>query len=79
MARRFEQDFEPEMTPEWFPAWVLLEEPGLAAALTPHRTDDEPSRAFDLVIALLAHPGLDERGIPRHGARLGGAFSPCSC
>ena len=58
-----EQDFEPEMTPEWFPAWVLLEEPGFAAALAPRRTDDEPSRAFDVVIALLVNPDLDERGI----------------
>ena len=58
-----EQDFEPEMTPEWFPAWVLLEEPGLAAALAPRRTDDDPSRAFDVTMSLLAHPSLDERGI----------------
>ena len=40
-----EQDFEPEMTAEWFPAWMLLEEPGLAAALAPCRTDGDPSRA----------------------------------
>ena len=58
-----EQDFEPEMTPAWFPAWMLLEEPGLAAVLNARHTDDEPSRAFDVVIALLAHPGLDERSI----------------
>lgn len=58
-----EQALEHEMTPAWFPAWMLLEEPGLAGVLTPRHTDDEPSRAFDLVIALLAHPGLDERGI----------------
>ena len=57
------QDFEPEMTPAWFPAWMLLEEPGLAAVLDARHTDDEPSRAFDVVIALLAHPGLDERSI----------------
>ena len=58
-----EQEFEPEMTPEWFPAWMLLEEPELAGVLAPRHTDDEPSRAFDLVIALLVHPDLDERGI----------------
>ena len=52
------------MTPAWFPAWMmLLEAPGLAGALAPRHTDDEPSCAFDLVIALLAHPDLDERGI----------------
>ena len=54
---------EHEMTPAWFPAWMLLEEPGLAGVLAPRDTDDEPSRAFDLVIALLSHPDLDEQGI----------------
>ena len=54
---------EQEMTPAWFPAWMLIEEPGLAAVLAPRHTDDEPSRAFDLVIELLDHPDLDERGI----------------
>ena len=58
-----EQDFEPGMTPAWFPAWMLLEEPGLAAVLGPRYADDGPSRAFDVVIALLAHPDPDERGI----------------
>ena len=58
-----EQDFEPEMAPAWFPAWMLLEEPGLAGVLEPRYGDDGPSRAFDAVIALLAHPGPDERGI----------------
>ena len=58
-----EQALEHEMTPAWFPVWMLLEEPGLASVLAPRHTDDEPSRAFDLVIALLAHPDLDERGI----------------
>ena len=57
------QALEPEMTPALFPAWMLLEEPGLADALAARHTDDEPSRAFDLVIALLIHPDLDERGI----------------
>ena len=51
------------MTPEWFPAWMLIEEPGLAAGLAPRRRDDGPSRAFDTVMALLAHPSPDERGI----------------
>ena len=55
--------FEHEMTPAWFPAWMLLEEPGLAGVLAPRHTDDAPSRAFDLVIALLNHPDLDEREI----------------
>ena len=63
MARRFGEEYEPEMTPEWFPAWVLLEEPGLTAALAPRRADDDPSRAFDATMSLLAHPDLDERGI----------------
>ena len=54
---------EHEMTPAWFPAWMLLEEPGLAGVLAPHHTDDAPSRAFDMVIALLIHPDLDERGV----------------
>ena len=58
-----EQDAEPEMTPAWFPAWMLLEEPGLAGVLESRHSDDDPSRAFDLVIALLAHPDPDERGI----------------
>ena len=58
-----EQAPEHEMTPVWFPAWMLLEEPGLAGVLAPRHTDDEPSRAFDLVIALQVHPDLDERGI----------------
>ena len=58
-----EQDPEPEMTPAWFPAWMLLEEPGLAGVLEFRHSDDDPSRAFDLVIALLAHPDPDERGI----------------
>ena len=58
-----EQDLEHAMTPEWFPAWMLIEEPGLAAGLTPCHRDDAPSRAFDAVMALLAHPSLDERGI----------------
>ena len=58
-----EQDFEPEMTPAWFPAWMLLEEPGLAGVLEPRYGDDGPSRAFDAVIALLTHPGPDERSI----------------
>ena len=51
------------MTREWFPAWVLLEEPGLAAALAPRRTDDDPSRAFDATMSLLAHPSLDGHAI----------------
>ena len=58
-----EQDFEPALTPAWFPAWMLLEEPGLAGVLPPRHADDAPSRAFDAVAALLAHPDLDERGI----------------
>ena len=58
-----EEDLEPEMTPAWFPAWMLLEEPGLAGVLAPRRTGDDPSRAFDTVMALLAHPDLDQRGI----------------
>ena len=58
-----EQALEHEMTPAWFPVWMLIEEPGLADVLAPRHTDDEPSRAFDLVIALLIHPDLDERGI----------------
>ena len=62
-AIALEKDFEPEMTPEWFPAWMLLEEPGLAAALAPRRTDDDPSRAFDATMSLLAHPSLDGHGI----------------
>ena len=47
------------MTPAWFPAWMLIEEPGLAGVLAPRRTGDAPSRAFDAVMALLAHPGPD--------------------
>ena len=58
-----EQAPEHEMTPAWFPAWMLLEEPGLAGVLDPRHADDGPSRAFDLVIALLSHPDVDERGI----------------
>ena len=58
-----EQALEHDMTPAWLPAWMLIEEPGLAGVLAPRHTDDEPSRAFDLVIALLVHPDLDERGI----------------
>ena len=58
-----EQDFEPELTPEWFPAWMLIEEPGLAGVLQLRHADDDPSRAFDAVIALLAHPDPDDRGI----------------
>ena len=52
-----------EMTPAWFPAWMLIEEPGLAGVLAPRRTGDDPSRAFDAVMELLAHPAPDERGI----------------
>ena len=58
-----EHALEHEMTPAWFPVWMLLEEPGLAGVLAPRHTDDKPSRAFDLVIALLSDPDLDERGI----------------
>ena len=59
-----ESDLEPQMTPAWFPAWMLLEEPGLAGVLAPRDTGDDPSsRAFDAVIALLAHPAPDARGI----------------
>lgn len=58
-----EQDPEPEMTREWFPAWMLIEEPGLAGVLAPRGTGDDPSRAFDALAALLAHPEPDERGI----------------
>ena len=58
-----EQAVEHEMTPAWFPAWMPREEPGLAGVLAPRHTDDEPSRAFDLVIPPLVHPNLDERGI----------------
>ena len=29
----------------------------------PHRTDDDPSRAFDVTMSLLAHPSLDGHGI----------------
>ena len=57
------QDLEHAMTPEWFPAWMLIEEPGLASGLAPRHRDDAPSRAFDAVVALLAHPSLDARGI----------------
>lgn len=58
-----EQDLEYAMAPEWFPAWMLIEEPGLAAGLAPRHRDDAPSRAFDTVMALLAHRSLDERGM----------------
>ena len=58
-----EQDLEPLMTPAWFPAWMLLEEPGLAGVLESLGSDDDPSCVFDLVVALLAHPDPDERGI----------------
>ena len=54
-----EKDFEPEITREWFPVWMLLEEPALA----PRRTDDDPSRAFDATMSLLAHPSLDGHAI----------------
>ena len=58
-----EQALEHEVTPAWFPAWMLLEEPRHAGVFAPRHADDEPSRAFDLVIALLSHPDVDERGI----------------
>ena len=58
-----EQAVEHEVTPAWFPAWMLIEEPGLAGVFAPRHADDEPSRAFDLVLALLSHPNVDERGI----------------
>ena len=58
-----ESGSEGEMTPAWFPAWMLIEEPGLAGVLAPRRTGDDPSRAFDAVMELLAHPAPDERGI----------------
>ena len=58
-----EQALEHEMTPVWFPAWMLLEEPRLTGVLAQSHNDDGPSRAFDLVIALLIHPEFDERGI----------------
>lgn len=58
-----EAELEHETTPVWFPAWMLIEEPGLAGVLPPRRTDDDPSRAFDAVMALPAHPATDERGI----------------
>ena len=50
------------MTPAWFLVWMPREQPGLAGVLALRHTDDEPSRAFDLVIALLAHPSLDGHG-----------------
>ena len=37
--------------------------PGLAGVLATCPAYDQPSRAFNLVIALLSHWGLDERGI----------------
>ncbi len=58
-----DQDLEPEITPAWFPAWMLLKEPKLASILEPRRTNDIPSRAYDAVMALLAHPQPDERGM----------------
>ena len=58
-----DSDLDPEISPVWFPAWMLLEEPGLAGVLEPRRADDDPSRVFDAVLALLAHPGVDERSI----------------
>ena len=58
-----ESGLEGEMTPVWFPAWMLIEEPGLAGVLAPRRTGGDLSRAFDAVMALLAHPVPDERGI----------------
>ena len=64
MARRFGEGFRArDDPPSGFPAWMLLEEPGLAAALAPRRTDDDPSRAFDATMWLLAHPSLDGHGI----------------
>ena len=58
-----EQDLEPEMSPRWFPAWMLLEDPGLARVLAPCGGESDPERAFDVMMALLADTGLDERGI----------------
>ena len=58
-----EQTLEHEVTPTWFPAWMLLQEPGLAGVYASRHADDEPSRAFDLVLALLSRPNVDERGI----------------
>ena len=63
-----EQDFEPEMSPAWFPAWMLIQDPGLAGVLAPRRAEDAPSRAFDLVAALLARSDSDERGIALRSA-----------
>ena len=63
-----EQDLEPEMSPAWFPAWMLIREPGLAGVLAPRRAGDAPSRAFDLLAALLARPDPDERGIEHRRA-----------
>lgn len=62
------EDLDPTMSPRWFPAWMLLEEPSAADWLDPLLTDDFPSRAFDLVKALLAHPHPDKRGIELRNA-----------
>ena len=42
---------------------MLLEEPGLAKLLAPHPGIDPPSRAFEVVRALLGHPHPDGRGM----------------
>ncbi len=53
---------EPPLTALWFPAWALLEEPNLAAALTPRGGDSDAERAFD-VLLVLATGGSDRQDI----------------
>ena len=45
-------DVEPPLTVAWLPAWMVLE--GTAAGLAPSDGEDEPQRAYDVLLALAA-------------------------
>ena len=47
-----DQDLDPPITPSWLPAWAVIEEPGLARALSPCGGDSDGERAYDHVLAL---------------------------
>ena len=63
-------EVEPAISPPWFPAWMVLEERGLAKALTPLGGASEPERAFDLALSLV-QGGTDRQDIENRRALQG--------
>lgn len=56
------EELSPPISPPWFPAWLAATQPDVAAGLPKSGAEDDPQRAFDLLLAL-ALGGSDRQTI----------------